>query len=136
MKQIIVPAEVEKLHEIRTFVEDALAEAACPAKARMQLSLAAEEAFVNIARYAYGQRRGTVTVSVDIAGSPPRAVLVFSDRGIPHNPLQKPDPDMSLPAGQRKIGGLGVYIMKQSVDDAHYRFENGQNILTLVKRLE
>ncbi|MDD3214335.1 MAG: ATP-binding protein [Eubacteriales bacterium] len=135
MKQITVPAKLEKLSAVRAFVEDALTKTESSAKARMQLSLAAEEAFVNIARYAYGKESGNVSISIAITGVPPQATLVFSDRGIPHNPLRKPDPDTSLPAEHRAVGGLGIYMMKQSVDDAQYCYQDGQNRLTLVKKL-
>jgi anti-sigma regulatory factor (Ser/Thr protein kinase) len=135
MKRIVVKAETERLTDVLGFVESTLAASGCPEKARLQLALAAEEAFVNIASYAYGDEGGEVDVSLSISGNPPSATLTFTDAGIPHDPLATPDPDTTLSAERRKIGGLGIYLMRRNVDDAQYRYENGYNVLTLVKAI-
>lgn len=136
MKRITVLAKTENLGRIGAFVEETLAAVECAPKARMQLLLAAEEAFVNVARYAYDGGDGEVTITADISGDPPVATLTLTDAGTPYDPLQKPDPDTSLPAESRPIGGLGVYMMKRNVDTARYRYENGRNVLTLIKKLD
>ncbi len=135
MRQIVVSAETSQLPTVIRFMEATLATSSCTEKKRKQLILAAEEAFVNIAHYAYGGEGGTVGITLTIAKNPPLATLTFTDTGVAHNPLETPPPDLTLPAEQRKIGGLGIYLISQSVDTVSYRYENGQNILTLVKAL-
>ena len=84
--------------------------------------------------YAYAPDTGTAKVCVD-TDTPGIFKLIFIDRGIPYNPLEKEDPDTTLSADQRKIGGLGIYLVKKSMDEMFYERKDGQNILTLVKRL-
>ena len=135
MKQLTVPARRDRLDDVLAFIEGELLAAGCPAKARLQLSLAAEEVFVNIADYAYGGGEGEATVSMDVSGNPPVATVIFSDEGAPHDPLEKQDPDVTLPVDDREIGGLGIFLMKKSVDEVRYRREDGRNLLTLTKAL-
>jgi len=135
MRQLTVAARRDRLDDVLSFIEAELLAASCPKKARLQLSLAAEEVFVNIADYAYGGGEGDAIVSMDVSGNPPVATLVFSDAGAPHDPLQMPDPDVTLPAHERKIGGLGIFLVKKNVDEARYRREDGRNVLTLTKAL-
>lgn len=61
--------------------------------------------------------------------------ITFSDSGKPYNPLEKPDPDVTLSAEERSIGGLGIFMVKKSMDDMRYEYKDGQNILTITKRL-
>jgi sigma-B regulation protein RsbU (phosphoserine phosphatase) len=135
MKQLRVAARRDRLDDVLAFIEEELLAAGCPAKARMQWALAAEEVFVNIADYAYGSGSGEAIVSMDISGNPPVATVVFSDGGAPHDPLEKPDPDVTMPAADREIGGLGIFLIKKSVDEVRYRREDGKNVLTLTKAL-
>ena len=134
-KRLTVTARADQLGEVLAFLDQEIPSDNYPAKARMQLSLAAEEAFINIARYAYAPGEGKVDISLCVSGDPPVATLVFSDDGVPYNPLEKPDPDLTLPAQDREIGGLGVYMIKKNVDEARYRYESGNNVLTLTKTL-
>ena len=133
MKRLTVAARGDQLDAVLGFIERELI--GCPDKARMRLSLAAEEAFINIARYAYAPGEGDVDISLFVSGDPPVATLVFSDGGMPYNPLDRPDPDITRPAGEREIGGLGVYMIKKNVDEALYRYQGGKNVLTLTKLL-
>jgi anti-sigma regulatory factor (Ser/Thr protein kinase) len=101
----------------------------------MQISVAAEEIYVNIAHYAYAPETGTVTLRLELQEEPPAVTLTFLDSGIPFNPLDRTDPDVSLPAEEREIGGLGIFMTRKSMDDLRYEFRDGQNVLTLIKRL-
>ena len=134
-KEIVVPAQIEKLQEVLSFLEQALCEADCSLKKQMQVAVAAEEIFVNIASYAYQQENGTATVGIEISDDPPAATITFADRGIPFDPLEKDDPDVTLSAEEREIGGLGIYMTKKVMDDVSYAYKDGQNILTLKKSL-
>ena len=137
-------ATIEKLSDITAFVESQLEEAGCNMKVTMQLTIALEEIYVNIAHYAYAKLDENGKTVPDTGTGPMKLTLdleddmvrmIFEDHGIPYNPLQKPDPDITLSADDRDIGGLGIYMVKQSMDDVTYRNTDGTNILTLMKKL-
>ncbi len=104
-------------------------------KTQMQISVAAEEIFVNIAHYAYAPGKGIATVRLTISREPARATITFIDRGTPFDPLKKEDPDVTLSAEERAIGGLGIYMTKKTMDEVFYEYKDRQNRLTLVKNL-
>ena len=133
-KEWSVPAEVERLPELLSFLEQQLEEAGCPMKTQMQISVAAEEIFVNIANYAYAPGKGIATVRLTISQDPTVATITFIDRGTPFDPLKKEDPDVTLSAEERAIGGLGIYMTKKTMDEVRYEYKDGQNRLTLVKK--
>ena len=132
-EELELPAEVDRLPELISFLEQKLEGAGCPMKARMQISVAAEEIFVNIASYAYDPGQGTARVRLAFTENPMAATVTFIDSGLPFNPLEKADPDVSLSAEERQIGGLGIYLTKKTMDDVRYAYKDGQNILTLTK---
>ena len=101
----------------------------------MQLDLAVEEIFVNIANYAYAPGKGNATVRVEVSGDPVTVSITFIDRGMPYDPLKKDDPDITLSASERGIGGLGIFMTKRIMDDIVYEYKDGQNILTLKKTI-
>ena len=117
------------------FIDGILEENECNMKVQMQIDVAVEEIFVNIASYAYTPEVGMVTIQVEILDDPERAEITFIDKGIPYNPLAKEDPDTTLSAEERQIGGLGIYMVKKSMDAMRYEHTDGQNILTLVKNI-
>ena len=133
--ELEIEAEVEKLPEVQAFAEERLAAADCPVKTLMQIDLAVEEIFVNIASYAYAPGRGKARMRVTLSDDPRAVTIVFSDRGVPYDPLARVDPDVKLTAAERDVGGLGVYMTKQIMDEMSYRFEDGANVLTLKKYL-
>ena len=134
MKEITVKAVRENLAEVLAFLEAELEQADCPMKAQMQTCVAAEEIFVNIAMYAYGDKTGKADIFIDIGENPREAVITFRDKGMAFNPLAKEDPDISQSAEERQIGGLGIYIVKKTMDQVEYRRENDENILTIWKK--
>ena len=134
-KELSVPAEVERLPEVLSFLEQQLEEAGCPMKTQMQISVATEEIFVNIANYAYAPGKGIATVRMAIHEDPATATITFIDRGTPFNPLKMEDPDVSLSAEEREIGGLGIYMAKKTMDELRYEYKDGQNRLTLIKKI-
>ena len=102
----------------------------------MQIELAIEEIFVNIASYAYPSGSGDVTITADVSGVPKTLTVAFQDSGTPFDPLAKEDPDITLPIEQRRIGGLGIFLVKEYMDDVSYRYADGKNILTIKKVLD
>lgn len=135
MKSIIVPAAKEQLEAVQAFVEEELETRDSAPKARVQLSIAIEEIFINIASYAYGSEAGEVEVCVEIRENPLRIMVRFSDQGKPFDPLAKEDADTSPGALERRVGGLGILIVKKSMDAVTYSYEDGKNILTIEKNL-
>ena len=133
--ELTVDATLDNLRLVNAFLEEHLEEADCPLKAQMQISVAAEEIYVNIAHYAYAPETGTATLRLELQEEPPAVKLTFLDSGMPFNPLDRTDPDVSLPAEEREIGGLGIFMTRKSMDDLRYEFRDGQNVLTLIKRL-
>ena len=126
----------ENLPAVNEFVEHHLDLVDCPMKAKMQISVAVEEIFVNIANYAYSPNKGNATVRVEVSDEPIMVSITFMDKGVPYDPLAKEDPDVSMSAEERQIGGLGIFMVKKSMDDISYEYKDGKNILTLKKKLD
>ena len=133
MAEITVTATLDSLDKVLAFVDGQMELAGCTAKLMTQVDMAVEEIFVNIVRYAYHPEEGNVSVYCEAGSEPFRITVGFADRGRPFNPLERKDPDVTLPAGQRQIGGLGIYMAKQLMDEIEYEYRDGQNILTLRK---
>ncbi len=125
----------ENLEEVQAFVDDRLEKTDCSPKAQMQIDVAVEEIFINIASYAYAPDKGKAVVRVEVSDDPVTVKITFVDHGIPYDPLAKEDPDVNLPADQRDAGGLGIFMTKKFMDDVNYTYMDGQNILTLMKNL-
>ncbi|MDD6188737.1 MAG: ATP-binding protein [Clostridiales bacterium] len=135
MKELSVSAKIENLSAVTAFVESAVDEYGCSMKAKTQISIAVDEIFSNIARYAYAPGTGDVTVRVGMTENPKSVTITFTDSGIPYDPLEKSDPDTTLSAEEREIGGLGIYIVKNSMDEMNYEYKNGLNILRMRKKI-
>lgn len=133
--ELEIEASVEKLQTVIDFVNSQLGAIDCPPKAQMQMELAVEEIFVNIAHYAYAPEKGNATVRVEVSEDPVTVTITFIDRGIPYDPLKREDPDVTLSSEEREIGGLGIFMTKKIMDDVSYEYKDGQNILTLKKTL-
>jgi anti-sigma regulatory factor (Ser/Thr protein kinase) len=134
-RELDIEALVENLPAVQDFVEKCLEEAECSPRICMQISLAVEEIFMNIASYAYAPGKGRAVVRVEVGGDPLSATVTFIDRGVPYDPLAKADPDITLSAQERQIGGLGIFMVKKTMDDMTYEYKDGQNILKLKKKL-
>jgi len=135
MKELTINATIDNIHAVTDFVDEQLEALDCPMKAQMQIDIAIDELFSNIAYYAYNPDIGPATVRVEVQQEPLAVVISFIDHGIPYDPLAKEDPDTTLSAEERDIGGLGIYMVKKSMDAVTYEYKNGQNILTIKKHL-
>lgn len=135
MAKITLEATIENVERVTDFVNEQLEAIDCPMKIQMQLDIAIDELFSNIARYAYQPGAGSATVCVDIQQEPRAVVLTFIDEGKPYDPLKQADPDTTLGAEEREIGGLGIFLVKKSMDDMQYEYREGQNVLRIVKHL-
>ena len=135
-KRITVKATIENVQKVTDFVNEELESLGCSMKAQMQIDIAIDELFGNIANYAYGTGEGTATVEVHGRLEEPAQVwITFKDQGVPYNPLAKDDPDVTLSVEERQIGGLGIFLVKKTMDDISYEYRDGKNILTIKKNL-
>ena len=133
--ELELEADLKNLAEVQAFVDEHLEAADCSPAAQMQIGVAVEEIFVNIATYAYAPENGKATVRVEVSEEPVVVTITFVDHGVPYDPLAREDPDVNLPAGERQIGGLGIFMTKNLMDAVAYEYKDGQNILTLKKNL-
>ena len=134
MKKLTIEAKRENLVEVLAFLDEILEGMGCGMKQQMQLDVAVEEIFVNIASYAYEEGEGMADIEIDDE-TPGIVSIKFTDSGIPYDPLAKPDPDTTLSADERQIGGLGIFMVKKSMDDMAYEYSDGKNILTIRKNI-
>ncbi|MCR5670547.1 MAG: ATP-binding protein [Butyrivibrio sp.] len=135
MNTITVKAQVDNLEKVLSFIDSELENMDCSMKTQMQIDVAVEEIFVNIANYAYEGKEGDATISIEKDASENSARISFTDKGIPYNPLEKEDPDITLSAAERQIGGLGIFMVKKTMDRVDYEYKNNENRLTLVKKI-
>lgn len=134
MSKLEIEAKVENLNAVTEFIETQLEAADCPMKIQMQIELAVEELFVNIASYAYAPDTGLAVITAELTEDGVFRI-VFEDSGVPYDPLAKPDPDVNLSAAERAIGGLGIFMVKKSMDNMYYEYRGGRNVLTVEKKL-
>ena len=116
---------------IETFLDDIN----CPVKKKFQILTASEEIYVNIASYSYGKDVGKVDITFDFDKTTKIFSISFVDNGVPYNPLEKEDTDITLSAEERKIGGLGIFMVKKIMDDVQYTYADGKNHLVLRKNI-
>lgn len=135
MKELEIEAVRKNTYSVLAFVDEDLEAAECPMLTQTAIDIAVEEIFVNIANYAYGEETGTVVIQVTIHEDPPSAEITFIDTGVQYDPLANPDPDITLPSNKRKKGGMGIFMVKKSMDEMTYKYEGGKNILTIKKAL-
>ena len=130
-----IEAKISNLYQVLEFVDSNLEAAGCPLSTQMQIDTAVEEIFVNISSYAYGDETGRALLKMKTTDDPKEAVITISDSGIPYDPLAKEDPDITLPTEEREIGGLGVFMVKEIMDEIEYEYKDGRNVLTLKKKI-
>ena len=133
MKELTIEATPENVDKVIEFIDGMLEEYGCGVKEQMAIDVAVDELFSNIAHYAYNPETGYATVRVDVKKDPLAVEITFIDHGVPYDPLAKVDPDTTLSVDDRQIGGLGIFIVKKSMDAVNYEYKDGKNILTIKK---
>ncbi len=133
MKELNLIASDDTLYTVLGEVRESLESGGAEENQIIPILIAVEEVYVNIAHYAYAGKPGEAKVSIDIIPEPRKIWIEFRDRGTPYNPLAKEDPDINLSAAERKIGGLGIYMVKHMMDNVRYEYTDGQNVLTAEK---
>jgi len=135
MKELVIDAKRENLPAVLALVDEQLEAVECPMLTQTSIDVAVEEVFINIASYAYDTEIGTATVQVTVLQDPLSVEITFIDNGTQYDPLAKEDPDITLPKQKRKKGGLGIFMVKKTMDDVVYEYKDGKNILTIKKKL-
>ena len=135
MKELTIEAVPENVDAVIDFINEQLDEYGCGIKEKMAIDVAADELFANIASYAYNPDKGNATVRVEVFEDPLAVEITFIDNGVPYDPLAKAEPDTTLSVEERQIGGLGIFIVKKSMDAVNYEYKEGRNILTIRKKI-
>ncbi len=135
MKELVIEAQRKNLIQVQMFVDEQLEEVGCPMLTRTAIDIAVEEVFVNISSYAYEPEIGIAVVQVSVYEEPLSVEITFIDSGKQYDPLAKADPDTTLSVKERKKGGLGIFMVKKSMDNVKYEYKDGKNILTITKNL-
>ncbi|MDR0723211.1 MAG: ATP-binding protein [Treponema sp.] len=136
LQVITLPAELIQFEKALEFIRTIVESAACPHEIEQAIEVAVEEIFVNIARYAYPETEpGEVRIGckVDQTLNHSRLIIAFADQGKPYNPLEHPDPDITVPIEEREIGGLGILMVKRIMDKVQYEYTHGWNRLVIMK---
>ena len=136
MNELNIEATIENVPIVTAFVDDKLEKLDCPIKVQTQIDIAIDELFSNIAKYAYHPEIGPATVKVEVEEDPMAVVITFIDQGVPYDPLANEDPDISLGVDDREVGGLGIYLVKKTMDDISYEYKDGHNILRIKKEFK
>lgn len=134
MKELKVKAIDENLSMVLDTVENFI-EGLCNSEIKNEILISVDELFINVAHYAYEGEEGEVSIVMELLEEKKRLRIIISDQGIPFNPLEKEDPDIALSLEERKIGGLGIFMVKDYMDHLEYKFENKSNILIMEKNL-
>lgn len=135
MNNFKFPANIELVDDMIDPIISSLREIGVEHKKIYQVNLALEEILVNIAKYAYPDDKGIIDISYEIDDNNKQLKVVIKDKGIEFNPLEKEDPDLEASVENRKIGGLGIYIVKKIMDDIKYQRINNENVLEIIKQL-
>lgn len=138
MSEITIEARKENLHQVFDFVTGELSKSIADKKLIRQVKLCVEEIFLNISSYAYHPETGPakITVQVEGEGEPVKIIISFSDRGHPFDPLSIGDPDTESELDERQVGGLGIYLVRMTMDGVSYQYKDGENILTVEKTFQ
>ncbi|MDE7245992.1 MAG: ATP-binding protein [Oscillospiraceae bacterium] len=133
-KELTLDAVIDNVEPLTEIVDDMLESMDCPMKVQAQLDIAIDEIFSNIVKYAYAPETGTAVVRIETCRTPASITMTFKDRGVAYNPLARKDPNVTLSLDEREIGGLGIFLVKKSMDRMSYRRRGSQNVLTVYKK--
>jgi anti-sigma regulatory factor (Ser/Thr protein kinase) len=135
LAEITLQAVVSSIPNATGFIEGELEAVGCPIKTQMQIDVAVDEVFTNIASYAYGDEGGSATIRFEFDPETRTVEITFTDSGVPFDPMTMKDPDVTLSAEERPIGGLGIFLEKKTMDSVSYQYRDGQNQLTIRKKI-
>lgn len=128
--KIVLPANIESFPKFFNWLEKKCSDAGIEDAYKNKIYIATEEIFTNISNYAYPPKEGDVEITFKIIDEK-QVEMKFTDSGVAYNPLEKEDPDITLNSEERQVGGLGIFMVKNYMDEINYVYENGKNILTI-----
>lgn len=131
MNKIVVSSDIQNLIKANDFLEEQFTLENIPLKTQFKILTAFEELFSNICNYAYEDEKGEIEIEFFIKNN--SAIITLIDSGIPFDPLKKEDPDVSLAVHEREIGGLGIFMVKKTMDEFKYKYKDGKNIVSISK---
>lgn len=131
-KEMTVDSKIENIETLTSFVESSLSQFEPTMKAQMQINVAIDELFSNVIHYSGSSK---MTLVLEVNQDVLTASLTFIDEGVAYDPLKKDDPDTTLSAEQREVGGLGIFLVKKTMDDVEYKRDGNKNVLKIVKKL-
>ena len=134
-EELTLEATMINMDRVLAFVDERLESYDCPPRVQLPIDVAVEELYTNIASYAYKPEIGPATIRVEVHDDPVTVIITFVDHGVPYDPLAKEDPDLDATIEERRVGGLGIFMVKNSMDDINYEYRDGSNILTIRKQL-
>ncbi len=132
-KTLVVDAKKESLDTVIDFLDEYLDSKNCDMKKKIQIQLSLEEIFINVANYAYEGETGKAKITLNCENG--TVSISVYDKGKEYNPLNIPDPDTTLSAEEREIGGLGIFLVRKNMDEVNYKYENSENVFTMKKKL-
>ena len=135
MQEMTLPALIENIPRVTAWIDETLEKLDCSMKAQMQIDMAIDEIFSNISRYAYPDGPGSATVRLSFDEGSRTFSICFEDQGIPFDPLKQEEPDTTLDTEARAIGGLGIFLVRKTMDEVSYQYRDGSNILCLKKKI-
>ena len=131
---LLIKNHIKEVKRLNNFVEDVTQKLDFEDEEARYIRLAVEEAVVNVICYAYPEEQeGDISIVAQANGQ--RLKFIITDSGIPFDPTEASQVDITLPAEERRIGGLGIHLVRKLMDSINYERENGKNILTLVKKI-
>jgi serine/threonine-protein kinase RsbW len=129
---LVIPADVGEIPQVSAALKEAMRTCGFPADAILDLQLAVEEAVVNTVVHGYRGAPGEVAIAIHLTDG--QIEVRIEDHAPPFNPLTLPDPDRECDLNERRVGGLGIFLIRQLIDEVGYQYTGGKNVLTLVKR--
>ena len=134
MTGITVDAIIENIEKVTDFVNEELEKTGCPLKTQMQIDVALDEILSNIAHYAYEEEKGQMRVELIELQEEKGIRMIFSDTGMPFDPLTSKEPDTTSGIKDRPVGGLGIFLVRKTMDEVSYEYKDGKNVLTVIKK--
>lgn len=133
--ELTIEATIANVEKVIDFVDGLLERLGCSMRSQTQIDIAIDEIFSNICHYAYGKDVGKATIRLEPLEDEHAVRLTFEDEGIAFDPLARVDPDVTLGLHERRIGGLGIFMVKKTMDRLHYVRDGRKNVFSIVKRL-
>lgn len=137
MKELIINSKKDKgLYDVLSAVEELISQYNPSFQVNYQIEIIIEEIFINVVKHAYKNEDGIIKINYEVLDDPLRFHIIFVDDGDMFNPLEYDAPNLSDDIDERKVGSLGIYIVKEYADEMNYEYIDNQNVLSIVKNMK